>query len=554
MAVQAVLKAQINMRSPVGARLAAQYCRALTRSSDDPETHDPTGTDTPASDVLYASDDPDVSTGDGCVSDIPPTDDDCESYASDDDPASLDGGLEQTAAAQAAAATPAATAATKHTAVWPRIEDVYAHVVQQLVNHPLARLDVNAANKLGQRPLHIAAEHGHAAIAEVLLSAGASVHATDNMDQQPLHKATPAGHIAVVQLLLKHGAVVYAKDSTGAVPLFVAAREGHGSVVQALLSEGATSEVRDFAGQQPQLAAVAAASFPAVRSMRSVHAIVLAADSQLAAEYAKAWLWNNSKQQDQLLQQMLLQQLADQSVPLAAMPDLNSEQVQLVTGLQPRGESDYLDTIQLLLRAGADVSGGVDERQSTALHQAAAGGAEQVTRMLLEAGAQIDAKDETGRVFLSNAAAEGKKGVVQLLLGWPGQDADAVDSRDGDEGNTPLMWAAGGGHVGVMQQLLNAGASPTASNEDGLTPLMHAAMAGSAASLQLLVKAGAPLENTDKQMHTALSWAAEEGHTGAVQALLAAGAHVDANVPISEDFVQEQPPCCWRENKGTLEL
>lgn len=52
-----------------------------------------------------------------------------------------------------------------------------------------------------RRPLHAAAQSGHAACAAALLSAGADVAASDSQGQTPLVLAASGGHAACLQVL-----------------------------------------------------------------------------------------------------------------------------------------------------------------------------------------------------------------------------------------------------------------------------------------------------------------------------------------------------------------
>ncbi|EDO27681.1 predicted protein, partial [Nematostella vectensis] len=55
---------------------------------------------------------------------------------------------------------------------------------------------------LGTSSLHLAAQHGHAKTAEVLLRAGVSRDARTKVDRTPLHMASQNGHLEIVELLL----------------------------------------------------------------------------------------------------------------------------------------------------------------------------------------------------------------------------------------------------------------------------------------------------------------------------------------------------------------
>src|SRR3954452_21034132 len=61
----------------------------------------------------------------------------------------------------------------------------------------------------------------------------------------------------------------------------------------------------------------------------------------------------------------------------------------------------------------------------------------------------------------------------------------------GDTGVTPLMFAAGKGHLEVLSVLLEAGAEVDAAGDSKHTPLMLAACSGQTAAVRMLLAAGA---------------------------------------------------------------
>ena len=82
----------------------------------------------------------------------------------------------------------------------------------------------------------------------------------------------------------------------------------------------------------------------------------------------------------------------------------------------------------------------------------------------IDAGANLEVRNEDGRTPLMLAAWYNENAVVQVLL-----DAGAdLEARDTEYGNTPLMFAARHNeNAEVVQVLLDAGADATATNEDG---------------------------------------------------------------------------------------
>ena len=132
---------------------------------------------------------------------------------------------------------------------------------------------------------------------------------------------------------------------------------------------------------------------------------------------------------------------------------------------------------------------------------------------------------------LMHAAREGKIDIVKSLLA---QGAD-VDERESRLGVTPLVLAAAGGHLVVVQVLLDAGARPNLPTEANHTALNHAVVAGSLPIVKLLIERGADVNivpTKDSLDGTPLMNAAGHGRADITQVLLAHGADVDFVDPI----------------------
>lgn len=141
-------------------------------------------------------------------------------------------------------------------------------------------------------------------------------------------------------------------------------------------------------------------------------------------------------------------------------------------------------TATLLLDRGTEV-GAADSKWMTALHYAAQAGSAQVVTLLLDRGADGNArtKKKHGRTTALHLASEWyREYVVPVLLSRSrGGNKDAVDAR----GCTPLHWACVSGSPSVATQLLNRGARADVRDKEGATPLhllcgspSHVLMAG----------------------------------------------------------------------------
>ena len=93
-------------------------------------------------------------------------------------------------------------------------------------------------------------------------------------------------------------------------------------------------------------------------------------------------------------------------------------------------------------------------KPTESLHQAVAGGDVDQIKSLISRGADVNAKDRSGRTPLHYAARWGHKDVVELLLA---KDAD-VNVKD-NRGQTPLSLAEEEGHNEIVELLRNHGAT-----------------------------------------------------------------------------------------------
>jgi uncharacterized protein len=89
----------------------------------------------------------------------------------------------------------------------------------------------------GRTPLHLACRHGHAAVAELLISKGAQVNARDMKGRTPLFEAASRGCSDCVTVLLNSSADASAVCDSGQTPLSEATRKGTNSAVRVLASK-----------------------------------------------------------------------------------------------------------------------------------------------------------------------------------------------------------------------------------------------------------------------------------------------------------------------------
>ena len=198
------------------------------------------------------------------------------------------------------------------------------------------------------------------------------------------------------------------------------------------------------------------------------------------------------------------------------------------TSLMLAATNGHVEVVKLLLAAGAMVDAtnythhpSVNGAYKTALHMAAESGHAEVVQLLLAAGAYIDLRDQHGYSALHFAALNGHVVVAELLLA-SGFHVDATTKKDPSravmEPLTPLYYAARFGHEAMIELLLNAGAKI-----DGPPSAIGVAVdSGHAGVVQQLLTKGATMPRG------VLHYAASNGDVELVKVLLAAGASTNA--------------------------
>jgi cytohesin len=192
-----------------------------------------------------------------------------------------------------------------------------------------------------------------------------------------------------------------------------------------------------------------------------------------------------------------------------------------------------VNRIRAMIKDSPDLINSRDSmnENDTRLHTASRSGQAMVVQFLLENGAEVDARNKSGRTPLHEAAYMGRRAVVQWLL-----DRKADPNATDRNGNTPGHLAAGEGYKAVLEALLVAGADPNAKTADGTTPLHRAAAKDRKAVAELLLAKGARANEPEGSGQTALHLAAGAGNVSVLTALLDGGADIEA-----KDYVGATP-------------
>jgi len=347
----------------------------------------------------------------------------------------------------------------------------------------LKKVNVNAPQVDGTTALHWAVRAEDLETVDLLIRAGANVSTANREGATPMQLASLSGNAAIIERLVKGGADVNTPLSkSGDTALMMAARTGKPAAVKVLLDSGAKVNTIETWGDTTALMWAVAEGYPAVVKMLIEHGADVNARSKF--------------------------------VPSA-------------TG---RGFEGATPTANKPAQAEEHASGLL-----TPLMFAAREGDLESAKLLVAAGAQIDATGGDGKDAISLAIFNGGYDVASFLVD-KGANVNQADAQR----FTPLFWAVDHRNMEtapnfpwvvttdplpLIKKLLDAGANvnfivnntPRARMRDGsprivfATALMRAAFSGDVELARLLLKYGADPNIVSRDNETTLMAAAGTG-------------------------------------------
>ena len=381
-----------------------------------------------------------------------------------------------------------------------------AAIVERLLK---AGVSANATGPLGETALHTCAYAGNTAGVRVLIAAGASVDPGDNWrGQTPLMWAAAEGHPETMQVLIDKGADVNARSTIiewerqrtdeprdkwlppgGWTPLLLAARENCVACVDVLAAAGADLNIVDPERHTALIIALTNGHFDVAGRL-----IDKGVDLNMQDNVGQTALWaavdahtmpdSNrpppTEMDDKLTAWDIVTKLvtagAKVDIPLRARVPYRTKIDRGADGVLGAGTTPLLraaktgdaKVVELLLKHGANpratagrgvtsillaANVGTSESDRTGRRKTDAGAIETI-RLLMAAGADINAADGQGRTAAHGAALWGMTGVIKFL------HENKVDlTRKDSRGLTPLQTALGmaggfgfGGREGVVRE------------------------------------------------------------------------------------------------------
>ena len=367
--------------------------------------------------------------------------------------------------------------------------------------------DVNAAQGDGMTALHWAAMKDDADLAQTLLYAGANVRATTRIGSYtPLILAAKNGSAAVMAPLVKSGADVNAQTSNGTTPLMFAAASGSAAAVNLLIASGANVNAKESVrGLTPAMFA-AASNRAAVLEVLAKHGADLKATSKVTDLAALS------------RDPAALREFTQGNPPPPGEPPSGGRNGPAATGRGGRGaqtpgvdrnyqlnelvaaqggltplllaaREGYVESVETLLTAGADVNRASAGDRTSPLLIATINGHFDLARLLLEKGGDPNAASENNATPLYGA----------LNCEWAPKALYPQPRAQVNQKTTYLE---------LMKALLDKGADPNVRlnkkvwysgysfdlsgvDETGATPFWRAAYASDVDAMKMLVAYGA---------------------------------------------------------------
>jgi ankyrin repeat protein len=352
-----------------------------------------------------------------------------------------------------------------------------------------------ATDNEGSSPLHFFGEYckkNLGATLKALLDAGADLAARDRGGATPLERAVARGNWGAAGALVE-AMDLSALDEQGGTALHYGVRKHDPKVVKVLLEHGAPINIRDAQGNTPLDVAVMIDNEKIIKLLREW-------GGKVTREHKRG------KPEPRVSEAEFLREIEQ---VVAEGGDVNAPYMGNIIPLQEAVIWGYTEAVEYLLSRGADADI-QDEKGWTPLHLAAMDAREDIAKMLINEGAEVNARGTSygfTPLDLSVTPSDQSLPLIELLL-----DAGADVNAEGPFGGwTPLHKAANLRNLRAAQLLLNRGANANARDERGETPLHLAAVTGEVGMVKLLLIRGAEVNRKQNEGLTALDYAVSEG-------------------------------------------
>jgi ankyrin repeat protein len=353
-----------------------------------------------------------------------------------------------------------------------------------------------------------------------LLDASANPNTKDSQARYALVIAAELGNLDIVEVLLAAEANLLIQ---GYDALWAAAHSGHVNIVKALVAEGVPDSCTLVYAYEQRL--------------------IIAAKTLMSAGVEFDWWYFLNQLENAAITGNV--EVIKTLITIGINVDLKDDEKR--TALMHAASRGQLEAVKLLVEAGADVNACSWKTGETPLLNAADAGEKEVYDYLYplvsddirrrgerELARGIKLRERKQRKDIENfidAAMNGQVEAVQARI-KKGIDINAI----GSNGETALMCAAYYGHISTIKVLIKAGANLDILSEEDVTGVGKSALMVVASSyfatnrhevIKVLVEGGANVNLQGQDGLTTLMWATMCGYTAAIEALIEVGADLN---------------------------
>ena len=434
------------------------------------------------------------------------------------------------------------------TALIPAASSGHLEICKLLVKEGV---DINAKDKDGITALMEASIMGHTKIVEFLLESGAEVDAAASSEVTALWLAASEGRSDVMKILLDKMADPKNTRIDGITALMTASVGGHVDAVKLLLENGADATATDKDGLTCLMNAAENGNVEVLKALAG-HV-----DDKAFLDAVSTTGYNALTIASAHGHAGAIEFLVEAGANVGAVDDNG------VTALMYAAASNHVDAMKMLVEKGQAEIDFKHSHGGTALLEASTGGAKDAIKFLLDSGCQFDFVDNDGvsplMAVASQGSIDGQTAIIEALQKVK-SEAEMKEHINmfSYSGGSSVMFAAAGGHVNCTKQLIGLGADVNAiaratpdyleklkkmveegtvtedePNVDGVTALHVAAQGGHLEVVDILIEAGADVTVLDDEKRSAIMLSVKGNYGDVSKSLVKAGA--DPNTSYTDD-------------------